>query len=226
MKKLKCTELLKYLVLMHYNSWHMDEWKSEMSSVAQKHFVQPVVGLEDLPILRDWGMMSLKIPSPHPSKTAFQISAPLGPYVNWSRKSLWPEICRGPGNKIRSTHPRTNCYHYHAISYGPRRAVLKVFSPKVGFFLFLVQVMLENINLGLVFPHWHYMQYWKTSIWSSLPNFGDENFWYVPPDTPGNVLFGSQFVLAWVLRISKFGPSGHSLKEKDSQTDATGHSPW
>ncbi len=30
--------------------------------------------------------------------------------------SLRPEICRGPRNKIRSTHLRTNCHHYHAFS--------------------------------------------------------------------------------------------------------------
>ena len=27
----------------------------------------------------------------------------------------------------------------------------------------------------------------------------------------GNALFGSQFVLVWVLRTSNFGPSGHRL---------------
>ncbi len=32
--------------------------------------------------------------------------------------------------------PRTNCHHCNAISYGPRNAVLKIFSSKVEDYIF------------------------------------------------------------------------------------------
>ncbi len=59
----------------------------------------------------------------------------------------------------------------------PTLTFVKMWHTSYIYYLNLIPVegILKNINLGLIFPHWHYMRYWKKmAIWPSFLNFGED----------------------------------------------------
>ncbi len=94
--------------------------------------------------------------------------------------SLRSQICRSPKNWIRCTHPRTNWNPNNAFLQCLMGAISKVASSKVGRSLLFFSPLRPNFRLATYNMCLLTLQ--------------------------GNAFLGSHFVLAWLQRISFFGP--------------------
>ncbi len=100
------------------------------------------------------------------------ISSSANYLVQKEKNTLWPELHQIKINAIWDVKIDIYLYYYKSTKFCvPQNLANLAFRKK--------NVYMREIS------YWDNMRYWKTSFGPNSLNFGDENFWYVPPDTSG-----------------------------------------
>ena len=141
---------------------------------------------------------------------------------NWSLLHLVYDLKSVGALEIKFVAPipkqiATTTMHFPKV---PGELCWKFSAQKLGinFSLFLVQGMLKKSFWGCFFPIDITCDIEKRKFGSVRPTLVIQTF--------DMCLLGSQFVLAWVLRTSYFGPSGHRLIHATTNYSSVGDRWW